>query len=202
MSVGAFQSLSSRKHKSRFHKINHQGNGRHLFLSDITQPSSLSSEDGIISKNYCDCSSTIMAGRRIFLQKSLLLARSAFISTITATVVAKASDADEIDGFEVFKTDSGLKYIELEEGTSSKTPRYGQVCVISYTGYLQLPKDSSKKKFASQSGFVLKHGNGKLIAGLDEGLHTMKKGGRRLLVIPPKLGFVSGGLGRKCWAVS
>mmetsp|Transcript_23773 Transcript_23773/g.25411 ORF Transcript_23773/g.25411 Transcript_23773/m.25411 type:complete len:282 (-) Transcript_23773:2608-3453(-) len=195
MSVGAFQSLSSRKHKSRFHKINHQGNGRHLFLSDITQPSSLSSEDGIISKNYCDCSSTIMAGRRIFLQKSLLLARSAFISTITATVVAKASDADEIDGFEVFKTDSGLKYIELEEGTSSKTPRYGQVCVISYTGYLQLPKDSSKKKFASQSGFVLKHGNGKLIAGLDEGLHTMKKGGRRRLVIPPKLGFVSGGLG-------
>ena len=134
-----------------------------------------------------------MIGRRDLLQQSSLLAGTA-ISWKIAPGVAQAASTD----VQVVKTDSGLRYIELEEGKigdTSKTPQYGQLCVISYTGYLQLPNDDKKKKFASQSGFVLKHGNGKLIAGLDEGIHTMKRGGRRRLIIPPKLGFVVDGLG-------
>jgi len=149
-----------------------------------------------------DCS---MPDRRGLLQHSSLLAGAALVST-TATAwsiapgIAQASTdtVDNVEGFQVFKTESGLKYIELEVGTvgdSSKTPQYGQLCAISYTAYLQLPKEEKKTKFASQSGFVLKHGNGKLIAGLDEGLHTMKRGGRRRLIIPPKLGFVADDLG-------
>ena len=117
---------------------------------------------------------------------------------IAPDVAQASTDVENVEDFQVVKTGSGLKYIELEEGTvgdSSKTPQYGQLCVISYTAYLQLPKDNEKTKFASQTGFVLKHGNGKLIAGLDEGLHTMKRGGRRRLIIPPKLGFIAGGLG-------
>lgn len=146
----------------------------------------------------------IMPDRREMMKQSSLLAGATLMSTTSTAwnifpgVAQAANVVGSDDGFKVFKTESGLKYIELEVGKvgdSSKTPQYGQLCVISYTGYLQFPSDDSKKKFASQSGFVLKHGNGKLIAGLDEGLHSMKRGGRRRLIIPPKLGFVADGLG-------
>jgi len=150
----------------------------------------------------------IIPARRDFLQRSSSLAGAALLSTAAAawnpmpalaampSFGQSAPDVENVDEFQVFKTKSGLKYIELEEGKSGdRTPQYGQLCVISYTGYLQLPKDNKKVKFGSQSMFVLKHGNGKMISGLDEGLHTMKRGGRRRLIIPPKLGFVSIGLG-------
>jgi len=143
----------------------------------------------------------VMPDRRELLKQSSLLAGATIVSTASAAWniapgVAQAADSDK--DFKVLKTDSGLKYIELEEGTigyTSKTPQYGQLCVFSYIGYLQLPPDNDLKKFASQKSFVHKHGNGKLIAGLDEGLHSMKRGGRRRLIIPPKLGFVTDGLG-------
>ena len=41
----------------------------------------------------------------------------------------------------------------------------------------------------------MKHGNGRLVPGLDEGIHTMKVGGVRRLLIPPKLGYIDVGLG-------
>lgn len=143
----------------------------------------------------------ILSDRRNMLQQSSLFAGATLLSNTAIAwnaapeVVHADTSVETIDGYEVFKTESGLKYIDLEEGKASKTPQYGQLCVISYTGYMQLPKDNKKTKFGSQSGFVTKHGNGKLIAGLDEGLHTMKMGGKRRLIIPPKLGFVADGLG-------
>lgn len=136
---------------------------------------------------------TSMPARRDFFQQSSTLAAATLLSNAAPALAQESGET--IEGFQVVKTQSGLKYIELEEGTSSRTPQYGQLCVISYTGYLQLPKDNKMQKFGSQSAFVLKHGNGKLIAGLDEGLHTMKRGGRRRIIIPPKLGFVQSGLG-------
>ena len=41
----------------------------------------------------------------------------------------------------------------------------------------------------------MKHGNGRNVPGLDEGLHTMKVGGKRRIIIPPKLGYVTSGIG-------
>jgi len=66
--------------------------------------------------------------------------------------------------------------------------------------YVKLPATientkPKRKLFDSDKGYLLKHGNGRLIPGLDEGLHTMKMGGIRRLIIPPKLGYVSVGLG-------
>ena len=137
----------------------------------------------------------ILPDRRDLLQKSSLLA-GALAWNVAPGNVHASTDFQNVDGVQVVKTDSGLKYIDLEVGSESPTtPQYGQLCIISYTGYLQLPNDNKKTKFGSQSAFVLKHGNGKLIAGLDEGLHTMRRGGKRRLIIPPKLGFVADGLG-------
>ena len=64
-----------------------------------------------------------MIGRRDLLQQSSLLAGTA-ISWKIAPGIAQAASTD----VQVVKTDSGLRYIELEEGKigdTSKTPQYG-----------------------------------------------------------------------------
>ena len=107
-----------------------------------------------------------------------------------------AEDKNEQDGgFTVVKTSSGLKYIDLQPGTGS-SPEYGNLCSISYKAYIKLPgSEAQPQKFDQTDGYLLKHGNGRMIAGLDEGLHTMKVGGVRRILIPPKLGYVDVGLG-------
>lgn len=88
---------------------------------------------------------------------------------------------------------SGLKYVELEEGTGP-TPERGQTVVVHYTGTLENGKkfDSSRDR---NSPFEFKIGIGQVIKGWDEGLSTMKAGGRRQLIIPPELGYGSRGAG-------
>jgi peptidylprolyl isomerase len=97
------------------------------------------------------------------------------------------------DAKNVVTTPSGLKYIELEEGTGA-TPQTGQTVVVHYTGTLE-----DKTKFDSSrdrnSPFSFKIGVGQVIKGWDEGLSTMKVGGRRQLIIPSKLGYGDRGAG-------
>jgi FKBP-type peptidyl-prolyl cis-trans isomerase len=141
----------------------------------------------------------IHRNRRNVLQQSLLAAMGAF--SLSQAFPAMADDVVP-EGVTPTKTESGLKYIDLEPGgtaagySTDDTPKYGQLCVISYSAYMKLPAgNNNKQKFDSTTGYIIKHGNGKMIAGLDEGLHTMKRGGLRRIIIPPKLGFVSSGLG-------
>ncbi|WP_414548145.1 FKBP-type peptidyl-prolyl cis-trans isomerase [Anabaena sp. CCY 0017] len=93
----------------------------------------------------------------------------------------------------VVTTPSGLKYIELEEGTGA-TPEPGQTVVVHYTGTLEngTKFDSSRDR---NSPFEFKIGIGQVIKGWDEGLSTMKVGGRRQLIIPSELGYGSRGAG-------
>lgn len=127
------------------------------------------------------------------------MARAEDIISMTTESVNDKPVSSSTPGIPVFQTPSGLKYLDLIPGTGP-TPKYGQLLSISYTAYIKLPankKDPNPKpeKFETQSSYLLKHGNGRTIAGLDEGLHTMRVGGERRLLIPPKLGYVDGGLG-------
>lgn len=90
-------------------------------------------------------------------------------------------------------TPSGLKYIELKEGTGA-TPKKGQTVVVHYTGTLSdgTKFDSSRDR---NQPFKFKIGQGQVIKGWDEGLSTMKVGGRRQLIIPPDLGYGATGAG-------
>lgn len=90
-------------------------------------------------------------------------------------------------------TPSGLQYEEILAGTGAQ-PQPGQTVVVHYTGWL-----TDGKKFDSSVDrgqpfkFVL--GKGMVIKGWDEGLSTMKVGGKRKLTIPPDLGYGARGAG-------
>ncbi len=90
-------------------------------------------------------------------------------------------------------TPSGLKYIELTEGTGA-TPQPGQTVEVHYIGTLE---DGTKFDSSRDRGqpFSFKIGIGQVIKGWDEGLSTMKVGGRRQLIIPSELGYGSRGAG-------
>jgi len=84
-------------------------------------------------------------------------------------------------------TASGLKYQELGLG-SGRQPAEGQTVLVHYTMWL----NASGRIFDSSLGgapfeFVL--GEGLVVDGFDEGVATMREGGRRRLIVPPKLGY-------------
>ena len=97
----------------------------------------------------------------------------------------------------VSTTASGLKIIDLKVGTGP-SPRTGQTCVMHYTGWLY-ENGAKGKKFDSSvdrgQPFEFKIGVHQVIAGWDEGVATMKVGGKRTLIIPPELGYGERGAG-------
>lgn len=103
------------------------------------------------------------------------------------------SESEQSSGDKVVTTESGLKYIELTEGTGAM-PKKGQTVVVHYTGTLEDGQkfDSSRDR---NRPFSFKLGTGQVIKGWDEGLATMRVGGRRQLIIPPELGYGSRGAG-------
>lgn len=88
-------------------------------------------------------------------------------------------------------TSSGLRYTDLKVGTG-ESPRRGQTVTVHYRGTLENGNqfDSSYDR-GVPSDFRI--GVGAVIKGWDEGLMTMKVGGKRRLVIPPALGYREAG---------
>jgi len=89
---------------------------------------------------------------------------------------------------------NGLRYADLLEG-DGESPRWGQLVKFAYTQSVRKGPGAELEKIDKDSGFLIKHGNGRTIRGLDEGLHTMKVGGRRRIEVPPALAYVAPGLG-------
>jgi peptidylprolyl isomerase len=95
------------------------------------------------------------------------------------------------------KTASGLRYDDLTEGKGDK-PRVGQTCEVHYTGWLWedgKPGEKFDSSFDCGTRFEFPLGQGRVIKGWDEGVATMKVGGKRLLLIPPELGYGKPGAG-------
>jgi FKBP-type peptidyl-prolyl cis-trans isomerase len=94
-------------------------------------------------------------------------------------------------------TASGLQIIDTKVGTGA-SPRTGQTCVMHYTGWLY-DNGAKGKKFDSSvdrgEPFEFKIGMRQVIAGWDEGVASMKVGGKRTLIIPAALGYGAQGAG-------
>ena len=94
-------------------------------------------------------------------------------------------------------TASGLQIIDTVEGTGDQ-PKSGQLCVMHYTGWLYVDgKKGAKFDSSVDRGqpFEFPIGVGRVIAGWDEGVASMKVGGKRTLIIPPDLGYGARGAG-------
>ena len=92
---------------------------------------------------------------------------------------------------------SGLQHIDTTVG-SGEHPKTGQTCVMHYTGWLY--NDGVKgAKFDSSHDrsqpFEFQIGRRMVIAGWDEGVASMRVGGKRTLIIPPQLGYGARGAG-------
>jgi peptidylprolyl isomerase len=94
-------------------------------------------------------------------------------------------------------TASGLQITDSVAGTGV-SPKTGQTCVMHYTGWLYV-NGAKGKKFDSSvdrgQPFEFPIGTGRVIKGWDEGVATMKVGGKRTLIIPPALGYGAKGAG-------
>jgi FKBP-type peptidyl-prolyl cis-trans isomerase len=104
----------------------------------------------------------------------------------------------EVELLEVWKrTDSGLEYFDEREGTGAE-PRTGQTCVIHSTGWLWRWNAKGKKLDSTldrDEPFSFSLGHSEVLRGRDEGVATMRVGGKRKLLIPPELGYGDTGKG-------
>ena len=109
-----------------------------------------------------------------------------------STTIATAQTAGK-----TMTTASGLQITDSVVGTGA-SPKTGQTCVMHYTGWLY-QNGAKGKKFDSSvdrgQPFEFSIGRHQVIGGWDEGVATMKVGGKRTLIIPPALGYGDRGAG-------
>lgn len=109
--------------------------------------------------------------------------------------VAQADDqaAGKKQAGQAVTTDSGLQYINLVEG-KGRQAELGDTATVHYTGWLA---DGTKfdSSLDRRQPFSFRVGAGQVIKGWDEGVGTMKVGGKRKLIIPPDLAYGPRGAG-------
>ena len=129
--------------------------------------------------------------------RSGTLGTLAFAAALSAALAGAAIPAAAQDAGKTVTTSSGLKITDTKIGTGA-TPKPGQICVMHYTGWLY-QGGAKGKKFDSSvdrgTPFEFPIGRQRVIPGWDEGVATMKVGGKRTLVIPPALGYGARGAG-------
>lgn len=123
------------------------------------------------------------------------LMKLAVIGVMAAVMAVPAFAAQDAKSSETktVTTASGLKYIDTLVGTGA-SPVSGKQVKVHYTGTLENGKkfDSSVDR---KEPFSFTIGVGQVIKGWDEGVMTMKVGGKRKLIIPSALGYGARGAG-------
>ena len=116
------------------------------------------------------------------------------------------------DYLDYVTTESGLQFLDVTEG-SGDYPTPGQNVKVHYEGLLngferpdgpratycgetlQVPPCKFDSSYASRWPLDFAVGTGKVIKGWDEGLLTMRPGGKRRLVVPAALAYGKRGAG-------
>ena len=88
-------------------------------------------------------------------------------------------------------TPSGLHFVDLRKG-QGPAPEAGQTCAVLFRAWLYNDSrrgalfDSAQNR---RKPFLFTLGQGQVIPGWEEGVKTMRAGGKRLLIVPPALGY-------------
>ena len=131
-----------------------------------------------------------------FTRRTIVKTIAAAAAAISVPAMSKMASAQPAAGKTV-TTPSGLQIIDSVVGTGA-SPKPGQICVMHYTGWLY-ENGQKGKKFDSSvdrgEPFEFPIGKRQVIAGWDQGVATMKVGGKRTLIIPPALGYGARGAG-------
>lgn len=121
----------------------------------------------------------------------LLIVGLALIASPQISVQASPATSSN-EASKTQKTESGLEYIIIKEGTGAK-PKKGDKVKVHYTG--KLPDgtvfDSSRTR-GNPIEFTL--GVGQVIKGWDEGIALLKEGSQAKLTIPPALAYGARGV--------
>ena len=127
------------------------------------------------------------------MKPAMIVAALVVVGGGLAYLAMDSSEGNDKKKDEVITTKSGLKYIEQKVG-DGKEAKAGNVVEVHYTGTL---KDGKKFDSSRDRGkpFSFELGAGQVIKGWDEGVAGMKVGGKRLLTIPPELGYGARGAG-------
>jgi FKBP-type peptidyl-prolyl cis-trans isomerase len=127
------------------------------------------------------------------------------VETVTAekrerlliTADGKVSNREDIMRFPgistdnpVQRTDSGLMFIEIQEGTGETPPSDSSNVKVHYTGYLV---DGVKFDSSVDRGMPATFPLNRVIRGWTEGVGSMKVGGKRKLIIPFDLAYGANG---------
>jgi peptidylprolyl isomerase len=117
------------------------------------------------------------------------------IARVNPSAPKPVLDLPTYDISKAVTTPSGLKYIDLTVGAGAP-PTPGATVLVHYTGWLT---DGTRFDSSVERGdpFTFPIGRGRVIKGWDEGVGSMLPGGRRLLIIPPELGYGERGAGGK-----
>ncbi len=123
--------------------------------------------------------------------------RTIALAAALAVVAVGTSTTANAQAAKTMTTPSGLQITDSKVGTGA-TPKTGQTCVMHYTGWLYV-NGAKGQKFDSSvdrgQPFEFPIGVRRVIAGWDEGVASMKVGGKRTLIIPPELGYGARGAG-------
>ena len=154
------------------------------------------------TRKPCICECSINESQNVqpkFSRRSVLLGLVG-LAILPGITEAKDSDTKEtpqrITGVQ---TNSGLKYFDFQAG-EGRSPKWGDYINIQYVLYTISPDGKSLEKQDSSydngpDGYLVHHGNGEHILGLEEALHSMKPGGRRRCIIPADIAFFKSNLG-------
>ncbi len=125
-----------------------------------------------------------------------------FIGLLGILLIAACQQQGET-GMSENASDASMTELQITDVTTGDgaTAEAGQTVIVHYTGWLYDPSqpDNKGEKFDSSvdrgQTFSFSLGAGQVIRGWDEGFAGMQIGGKRILIIPPEMGYGARGAG-------
>jgi peptidylprolyl isomerase len=110
----------------------------------------------------------------------------AALPTVSVTAETPAPRAKRQNTGELQTTASGLEYIDERVGDGASPASVTSIVTVHYTGLLQ---DATKFDSSYDRKQPFKSALRNVIKGWQEGVLTMRVGGKRRLIIPPELAY-------------